>query len=557
MVRSLLSARCVALTAAAAAVAATLTAGPAAAGRSGDVGDISWRPCPEQPAVSCGTLTLPVDWSNPAGATFELAVSRRPAADPARRVGALFVNPGGPGGSGIDFTFAAASVFRPELLQRFDIIGVDPRGVARSHPVVCSAEVLSRPGDTPLPRSQTEYAGLVAFNRQLAADCRSHTGPLYDHVDSVSVARDLDAVRAALGEQTLNWYGASYGTLIGQMYAELFPGRIRAMVNDGNMDHSLGTSAFQLTEASFVEDSYAEFVAWCHRSTNCAVHGQDVRAVYAQLLAEADAGTLVDPADSHRVSPWELLDITQFFFGRPRWVELGDLIESLASGVASAGADSARATFTAERSVKVHQTAATAGKTRLVEDVRPQFCQDWSLPIRDFAELDRLWTASNRVAPSMRTSVLAWISTMQCIGWPGRVNNPQHRLDVEGAPTILMLNGKHDPATGYAWALNVAAQLRDQAVLVTYEGAGHTAYRRNACTRAAADRYLLEQTVPPSGTVCEASDPALARTTGQPETGWLSPHRDHRCRPVATATGPDCADPDCFSVRRSGQTVPM
>ena len=293
------SARFVALAAAVAAVVATLTAGPAAgsvaAGGSGVIGDIRWRACPGQPAVSCGTLTLPVDWSEPGGATFELAVSRRPAGDPARRVGALLVNPGGPGGSGIDFAFAAASVFSPELLQRFDIIGVDPRGVARSHPVVCSVEALSRPGDTPLPRSQVEFDGLIAFNRQLAADCRSHTGPLYDHVDSVSVARDLDAVRAALGEETLNWYGASYGTLMGQMYAELFPGRIRAMVHDGNMDHSLGTSAFQLSEASFVEDSYAEFVAWCNRSTNCAVHGQDVRAVYAELLAEADAGRLVDP----------------------------------------------------------------------------------------------------------------------------------------------------------------------------------------------------------------------------------------------------------------------
>ncbi len=515
MIRSLLLARIGALTATAAAVAVTLTAAPAVAGQGEG---IDWRRCPEDKAVSCGTLTLPVDWSNPAGATFELAVSRRPASDPTRRVGALFVNPGGPGGSGIDFAFAAAAIFSPELLQRFDIIGVDPRGVARSHPVVCSAVALSRPGDTPLPRSQSEYAGLVAFNRQLAADCRNRTGPLYDHVDSVSVARDLDAVRAALGEEKLNWYGASYGTLMGQMYGELFPGRIRAMVNDGNMDHSLGTDAFQLTEASFAEDSYDEFVAWCNRSPNCSLHGQDVRAIYADLLAKADAGTLVDPSDGHRVSSWELLDITQFFFSRPRWIELADLIQSLATSAPSAAAAAARAVFTAERTQKVHQTAT---KVQLVEDVRPQFCQDWSLPIRTFAELDRLWNASNRVAPSMRTSVLAWISNMQCIGWPGQVNNPQHRLDIEGAPTILMLNGKHDPATGYAWATHVAAQLRDQAVLVTYEGAGHTVYRRNACTRGATDGYLLEQIVPPSGTVCEASDPALARAAGQPEAFWL------------------------------------
>ena len=153
--------------------------------------------------------------------------------------------------------------------------------------------------------------------------------------------------------------------------------------------------------------------------------------------------------------------------------------------------------------------------------MRPQFCQDWSLPIRDFAELDRLWTASNRVAPSMRTSVLAWVSTMQCIGWPGRVNNPQHRLDVEGAATILMLNGRHDPATGYAWALNVAAQLRDQAVLVTYRV---PVTPRTGATPAPGARptgTCSNGLVPPAGTVCGASDPALARTAGQREAGWL------------------------------------
>lgn len=204
------------------------------------LGPIEWRQCPEDRAVSCGTLQLPVDWSEPGGATFDLALARRVATDPARRIGALFVNPGGPGGSGVSFALAAAATFSPEVLQRFDIVGIDPRGVARSHPVVCSADALGQPGDTALPRSPAEFAALVAFNRRLAADCRQHTGPLYDHVDTVSVARDIDAVRAALEEDEINWYGASYGTLMGQLYAELFPGRIRSMVNDGNMDHSLG-----------------------------------------------------------------------------------------------------------------------------------------------------------------------------------------------------------------------------------------------------------------------------------------------------------------------------
>jgi pimeloyl-ACP methyl ester carboxylesterase len=498
-------------------IALVLPIVPAHGNTDPPTGQISWKPCKENRTALCGTLTLPVDWTNPTSDTFELALVKRPATDPERRVGSLFVNPGGPGGSGVDFALAAEVALNPELVQRFDIIGIDPRGVARSHPVVCSLSALEQPGDTPRPRSSAEFDALVAFNRQLAQDCRAHTGPLYDHVDSVSVARDIDAVRAALGEATISWYGASYGSLMGQMYAEHFPGRIRAMVNDGNMDHSLNTAAaFQLTEASFVEDSYTEFVAWCNRSTQCALHGQDVPAIYSKLLTEADAGTLVDPVDGHTLDSWELLDITQFFFNRPRWTQLADLIASLTGGVPTNGTTAARALFKAERAPR---TRHISGQTVLVEDVRPQFCQDWSLPFNGFTDLDRLWQASNRVAPQMRTSVNAWVSNMQCVGWPGRVNNPQHRLGVAGAPVILMLNGIHDPATGYAWAQNVARQLGDQAVLLTYLGAGHTAYRRNACTLGTTNAYLSDLIVPPSDITCAASDPALAATSTAAQ--WL------------------------------------
>ncbi|MEV6285254.1 alpha/beta hydrolase [Kribbella sp. NPDC051770] len=468
---------------------------------------ITWTPCAEMPTMSCGTITLPVDWSKPTGPTFELALAKRPADDPASSKGPLFINPGGPGGSGVSYSFSAGALFSPAILRSFDIIGVDPRGVARSHPVVCSATALDQPGFTVLPRTPAEYTALTAYNKQLAADCRKQTGPLYDHVDSLSVARDLDAVRAALGADKLNWYGASYGSLMGQMYAELFPQRIRSMVNDGNMDHSLGKWPFLLSEGAFAEDSFQQFVDWCGQSTNCALNGQDVPKVYAELLAKADAGELVDPADGSKLSNWGLLDVTQFYFVRPRWVQLGQLLASLHSG------EPAATTFRSAAS----ELAKSRGTQRqadeeLVEDVRPQFCQDWSVPVSGFRELDAMYKASLKVAPRMRASTLALSSMTACIGVPGKVNNPQHRLKVKGAPTILMLNGVHDPATGYAWALNVKRQLGKGAVLVTYEGAGHVVYSRTACTRAAADNYLLDGTLPADGTRCAANNPALART---------------------------------------------
>jgi pimeloyl-ACP methyl ester carboxylesterase len=468
---------------------------------------IDWRPCAEDPTAECGTLRLPVDWSKPGGPTFDLAIARRPATDPAQRVGTLFVNPGGPGGSGVSYALAASATFSPVVLERFDIIGIDPRGVARSHPVVCSRDALEQPGGGILPRSQPEFNALVAYNRQLTADCRRHTGPLYDHVDSIAVARDIDAVRAALGEERINWFGVSYGTLMGQMYAELFPGRIRSMVNDSNMDHSLGTRDFYISEAKFVEDSFKQWVGWCDRSTNCALNGQNVRSVYADVLTRADAGTLIDPADGHKVSNWELLDTTQFFFSRPRWTQLADWVAALHSGQATAAA-----TRAGEARDDARKPRVVTGKVELVEDVRPHFCQDWRVEIPDQRALDRLWGEGKTAAPAMRTSVVALASMTACIGWLGPINNPQHRLNVSGVPTIMMINGLHDPATGYSWALNVARQLGNDARLLTYEGAGHANYRRNDCTRGTTHTYLIDLVPPAPGATCAASDPAVAGT---------------------------------------------
>lgn len=162
---------------------ATATATATAAGQQ-----IDWQPCPEVPTVLCGKLRLPVDWAAPNGATFELSFARRPADNPTTSRGALFINPGGPGGSGVNMTFSASSTFSSTILENFDLIGIDPRGVARSNQVVCSSEALELPGYTVMPRSRSEFDALVLYNRLLAADCRQQTGPLFDHVDSISVS---------------------------------------------------------------------------------------------------------------------------------------------------------------------------------------------------------------------------------------------------------------------------------------------------------------------------------------------------------------------------------
>ena len=154
--------------------------------------EIAWAACPENRTVQCGTLRVPADWADPYGPSITLTIARRPAGDPAHRIGALLVNPGGPGGSAVDFTFGASTFFSDEIRERFDIVGMDPRGVGRSAPVLCSQDLVDAKPD-PLIRTAAEYAATIDYNRRLAADCRANTGPVYDYVDTLSVVRDTEA----------------------------------------------------------------------------------------------------------------------------------------------------------------------------------------------------------------------------------------------------------------------------------------------------------------------------------------------------------------------------
>jgi pimeloyl-ACP methyl ester carboxylesterase len=256
---------------------------------------ISWQPCPDRPVAQCGTMRVPLDWARPGKDKIILALARHPATDPAHRIGVLFVNPGGPGGSGVELATHADLVFSAELVARFDIVGVDPRGVAGSTPVTCQVPA-SPPGYTMFPRTLEQYRQMVAHNRELGRSCLAETGPLLGHVDTVSVARDHEAVRIGLGERSFNWLGLSYGTQIGINYAQLFPGRVRAMVFDGALDHSLPNGATAADEISATEDEFVRWADWCRSAPECALSGQDAAARYDEIVARADANPCRYPA---------------------------------------------------------------------------------------------------------------------------------------------------------------------------------------------------------------------------------------------------------------------
>ncbi|WP_158884538.1 alpha/beta hydrolase [Amycolatopsis anabasis] len=463
-----------------AAVAALVSCAPAAAAAPG----VPWHPCEDNAKVECAVVPVPIDWAKPDGPKIDLAVARRPAADPAHRAGSLVYAPAGPGSSGVD---AVANdqifglLFPPEQAARFDVVSFDPRGVRRSHPVLCDEKALGELNH-PAPRNAAEFDRLLAAQAALGRSCRDRTGPLIDHLDSNVQARDLDALRAALGEQTLNIYALSYGTVLGQMYAELFPGRIRTLVLDANVDHSASTERTDVTGSRAAQESFDVFVRWCAASAACSLRGKDVKAIVADLYAKADAGELTDPDD-----PAVRLD-------------RGSLAQKILEPLGNADVAGVARRIAA---LAGPRPAARAGAGGPAPNALPiyLFCADHRNDIDSYRDLQRVRARSAAVAPDVKTG---WHGVPQlCANPPFRTTNPPHRLHVRGAPPILVTNSRYDDSTPHAGAVRVAEQIGN-AALVTYDGLGHGAAPRGRCMRDVVSAYLIDRRVPAAGTRCPA-----------------------------------------------------
>jgi pimeloyl-ACP methyl ester carboxylesterase len=457
---------------------------------------LTWTAClpagdddPAEVAGSqCATLQVPVDWNHPDGPTFGLAIARRTAKDPHARVGSLVFGPGGPGDSGVDRIKTGMSRFSADLQNRFDVVSFDPRGIGRSNPVKCSAALLAQQ-PSPVITSQAEFDKTLSYNRKLSTDCRANTGPLYDHVDTLQMVHDLDAIRVALGETKLTFHGSSYGTLLGEQYAEVYPQRVRAVVLESVVDHSLGTRNFLDTQASTAQDSFDEFAKWCDTSTSCSLHGRDIQALWAGLLARAGRGALPDPKQSQvALTPFTFSYAAFRTFYEPDWPKLADLLKQLDES-------------------KPPVVIPPPTLTGLRSNSFAVFCQDWSLPVNSYQQYAAVLKRLARDNPEMKYPG-ALLAAASCLGSPTRVDNPQHRLKVQNAGTPLLLaNSIHDPAAGYNWATNVARQLGSESVLLTYDGWGHGSYNSSPCMQTAIDNYLISQVVPKRGTSCPAVNP--------------------------------------------------
>lgn len=411
---------------------------------------------------------MPIDYAHPSTGTIDVAVARTKATG--RKQGTLVFMPGGPGDSGVN-RLLGGNVVPPAVAERFDVVSFDPRGTNRSHPVLCDANLLAHLPNI-IPDSGAQLADVQNYARDLGNSCRENTGPLIDHVDNVSVARDIDSIRAALGERRITLYGRSYGTLAGQMYAENFPQRVRGLVLDSVFDHSLPVSTFLAQQAAASEDSFVEFEKWCAADTTCVLHGQDVGQVYGDLYAKSLNGELSLPPISLAQN------VIQYLYG-PDWPALANRLKDLSAPTARAA-------------------AATAPNPVAA------FCGDNRIPISSQDQWLSLWRKQSAATPTLRTH-FAWPILALCSAWPANTPNPQHRTDVDHrVPPVLVMNAVHDPATNYEWAKSVNRQI-DRSVLLTYDGWGHGVTNRTDCTKAVFTNYVVNGKTPRPGTHCAAA----------------------------------------------------
>jgi pimeloyl-ACP methyl ester carboxylesterase len=455
----------------------------------------AWAGCGE--GLQCTKVTVPVDWQHPDGATLGLAVVRRPAQDAGARVGSLLVNPGGPGVSGVAHVRESAEpATSPELRAAFDLVGFDPRGVAGSEPVECLSD--AELDDFLALDADVEDPGGLERLRRLAADfaagCAADAGALLAHVDTVSAARDMDVLRAAVGDERLSYLGGSYGTLLGATYADLFPQRVGRMVLDGAIDPSLSRADFIVGQAAGVERALRAYVEDCLARRGCPLRGDvdDALAQVRSVIDAADARPLrTDDPDRPLTAPLAFVGVVAPLYSETTWPVLDD---ALTGGLAGDGT-----ALLAVADLYAQRDRDGSYRGNLLEVLNAVDCLDY--PVEDSPEAMAA-TRARLVDAAPTVGDLFAYGEVLCGQWPVPPARRPAPLRAAGAPPVLVVGTTGDPATPYPWAQALADQL-DAARLLTYDGEGHTAYRRGSrCVDAAVDAYLLEGVLPGEGATC-------------------------------------------------------
>ncbi|MEK2488237.1 alpha/beta hydrolase [Kitasatospora purpeofusca] len=463
---------------------------------------LGWTPCDD--GYECTTFRVPLDYDRPADGDLTLAAVRAPAVPaapgdtgaPGERIGSLLLNPGGPGGSAVEYVEGVARTYDAGVRARYDLVGLDPRGVGRSAPVTCLSgermDAYTAADITPDDRSEVD--ALVAAAKEFAEGCRQRSGDRLGHLSTVEAARDLDVLRALLGDERLHYVGKSYGTFLGATYAGLFPGRTGRMVLDGAMDPSLDSLAGNRTQAGGFETAWTAFARDCVEREDCPLGRTEQQAgeQLAALFAAVDAHPLTTDDGARRLSEAQATTgVIQAMYADFLWPRLR---------TALADAEAGDGTGLLKLSDAYYGREADGSYPNLMFANMAVNCLDLPAPFAGPDAAARAVPDFERTSPRFGRD-MAWMA-LTCTYWPVRPTGTPHTVRAAGAAPIVVVGTTRDPATPYAWARALAGQL-ESGRLLTYDGDGHTAYgRHDSCLDGAVNRFLLGGEPPENGKTC-------------------------------------------------------
>jgi pimeloyl-ACP methyl ester carboxylesterase len=474
---------------------------------------LDWQPCDN--SFECARLLVPFGYTRPGARRFSLPVIKLPAADQSLRIGALVVNPGGPGGSGVQYALGARSELPPAVLARFDIVGFDPRGAAGSEPALTcmtGPQLDNYLATNDMPATAAQLADVIAQSKLYAARCAQNSAALLSYVGTQNAARDMDVLRAALGESQLSFLGKSYGTYLGAWYAQLFPRQVRALVLDGAVDPDTPSLQDDITQAEGFQVALRSFAVWCLAAAGCPLRGRSggsgsrsgapgsggaaksVDAAVAKLqglVARANSVPLANQLGDGQLADGAMLvnGVAAALYSKSYWT---DLKTGLTDAFAGNG------TVLVQLANLLVERNPNGTYANLVDADTSISCLDRPWP-RTLASWQAAASVAARAAPLFGAPIV-W-GNLPCAYWPVP-SYPLPRIRATGARPILVVGTLRDPATPYRWAQVLAGDL-SSGVLLGWNGDGHTAYGQgSACVDTIVNDYLISLSVPRSGMIC-------------------------------------------------------
>lgn len=486
---------------------------------------IKWADCSPDPSIKlkCANFSVPLDWSKPKGQKINLAIGMIPAANTSHRIGYLLTNPGGPGGAdigpggtgnlGVGLT---GQYWRSsQLHQYFDIVGPDPRGVVSSSPLECDPQLWTTASQTSLfPEDEKSYNQLINAWKAAGKSCAEKSGERLNHVDTASVAKDYEAIRIALGDEPMNFIGFSYGSQVGLQYAELYPNKIRALVLDGNLDHTQNELYSLETESGGYEVSLNQFFEWCARDSTCAFHHtRDFPSKFDSFITAANKKPIPAPQCNNAsftfypcapsVTGYDILRFLQELLIAP------DADNGLGVPGLAVTSEFLQVAFEGN-DASIFSVVNTTSPTDADYPYTAVICQDWNFTSLSWPEFKSKMLMASIISPHTRGQGEFWRLQMRCMNWPAPTVNPPHSI----APVfekltlktpVLLVNAFYDCETAYPWAVNLQREFGERnAVLLSRNGIGHTNWYHKGDTHFAINDYLIKLKVPAPATVLQS-----------------------------------------------------